>query len=130
MAPSALALFMAAAALAQVPSHSVVGTLTLDVVDLPVPVPYGQPETKAAISVCDTQESQRFQILVNTQEPSGNTFSLFFDIPANKIGAVYCVSVVATVARADIPSIDVQKVAHFVAPPPASVTPAAAKTRK
>lgn len=114
----ALLLLLAAAALAQVPAHSVVGSLTLDVSDVVVAVPYGPSEAKAVVSVCDTQESQRFQITINSQESPDTIYGLYYDIATTKAGDLYCGSVVATVPRASILSVDVQHGVHFAPPPP------------
>src|SRR5215831_5627639 len=47
-----LFLLAAATAFAQVPAHSVLGTVTLDIADISLSVPYGSAESRAAISAC------------------------------------------------------------------------------
>ena len=127
-----LPLLFAAAALAQVPTHSVVGSLTMDVADIQVPVPYGAPEAHAAISLCTPDDLiQTLSLTVNIQSAGGDLHGYLQQMPVAKAGAVYCGTIVAPVERALLSSIYVEenRVAQFSAPP-AAPAPAASYRRK
>jgi hypothetical protein len=126
-----LALFALPVA-AQVPAHSVVGTVTLDVTDISIPVAYGAAETKAVLSICSSADIPQLWVTVgyNATDGTNDIFDVQYFLTTVKTGNGSCASVVANTARAGIPSVDVQEVrtGHFA--PSTSNTPSQAQRRK
>jgi hypothetical protein len=121
-------LFLSSALLAQttpapqVPAHSVIGSLTIDVADVDIPVPYGTTETKAVISACSSTQANRIQMNIAMLFPDGTTRESFYDLmpPVNTANG-YCASMVAMGPRAKIAYVYASAINQVsVTPPPAT----------
>lgn len=126
----AVLLLFAVVAFAQVPAHSVVGALTIDVVDIQVPVAYGTIETKAVISVCSSQQVNRIQLNIFAADSTGASIaSATHDAATTQVEGAYCVSAVASVGRSTLTELYAYATtqAHILVPLP---PPPAAYRRK
>ena len=98
-------LLFAGAAVAQVPAHSVVGNVTIDVVDVSIPVAYGAAEMKAAISICTNMDSTYATVYITYLDGTNLDVSAKFA----KVDSAYCGVVVAAGQRKDMTAIVMQE---------------------
>ena len=127
----ALPLVFAAAVFAQVPTHSAVGSLTIDVVDIQVPVTYGTTETKAVISVCSAVAVSQMQVNVTVQLPDGNISGILYaPSPPVNTGTAYCSSIVAVRERANIIFVNATASNAASVTPPAQPTASGSMARR
>lgn len=120
---------LASPALAQVPAHSVVNAVTIDVADTTLTVPYGPPEVHAVISVCSVSAATSFAFSVDHIGAS-----VIFDVEAfvvSKTDSGYCTSVMAPVGLKSITSLTVRQSSsvQVSAPPQATAGSTAAQRR-
>src|SRR5580765_3205942 len=99
----AVLLILTAPAFAQVPLHSVVGGVTIDVADISIPVPYGPAETRALVTQCSTDEISQVQFTITYfgQDP-GIELIMQASVSTVKVNGSYCASVMAPVERAKV----------------------------
>ncbi len=96
-------MLFAAAALAQVPAKSVVNGFTIEIVDIPIPLPSGVVENRALASVCTEQKVAMIQVVLVSQNSTNFTEgdARYSMLPV-KAGNSYCVYVVGPAERARI----------------------------
>lgn len=122
-------LTFAAAAFAQVPAHSVVGSVTIDVADVTIPVPYGAgTETKAAISVCSDLASA-FATLSISSADSPFVIDVAVRLVKTASGS-YCGVALAAARSRDIMNIDLSEMRYTRVVPAPSVMPQASAESK
>ena len=118
----------AATAFAQVPAHSVLGTVTVDVADISLTVPYGAAESRAAISACSASPVSVLSFTVDYQDAPLPFYMESYALTKTDSG--YCTTVLAPVDRRHINSIVVQQTSSVqVANPNAGANSAAAAQR-
>lgn len=84
------------------PTHSVNGGVTLDVADITVNVPYGDPELKAAVSICISQEFKTASASLAT-----DVESIFQTMTLKKTAAGYCATIVIPYPRTSIQTLEI-----------------------
>lgn len=130
----ALFILFAAAALAQVPDHSVVNGTTIDIADVVLTVPYGAAETHTVISACVVDKPGRMQF--NVYDPAGQILFYAEAYATVKTDSSYCATIVASAPKGDIGMIqvDATRSAQVSAPVPTSeskeVVPSAPAARR
>jgi hypothetical protein len=100
-----LLFLLAALAIAQVPTDSTVGNLTIHVEDASIPVPYGPAEMHAVITVCSPVQASYVEV-DGAYQGGGLAFNLSTSVSV-KAASGYCSIVMAPVATAIITEIDV-----------------------
>ena len=98
------------------PSHSVIGDVTVDVVDIVVPVSYATPEPHAVITLCSDNAYTIVGISVITLDLKNDSRSIYLtQIPSGK----YCGMIVAGTYQSNISEIDLDfgKSLRLIAPP-------------
>lgn len=92
-----------------VPSHAVSGDVTIDVADVQVPTSYGNPETRAAISVCTTKQYQQVGIQITGIPASDGTQAYDSATPNFPLRAnnSYCATFVTIIPQKQIQAVNV-----------------------
>lgn len=115
---------------AQVPAHSVISGVTIDVADLPVPVTYGAAETHAVLSACTANPVSSLAFTIDYDGATAPFYAQSWSLAKTDNG--YCTSLVAPVERARILSLVVDQMSSVQilgAPAPSGTVASRAKKR-